>query len=101
MLSCLEDKKHSVKSIVLMEKPDVELVSQAKCSGIDVISMGEMEVSTPIKNDSFIVYIFKLGLIFSVFCSLVQHKVTIFNLNCMLIKNRSTGRLTFMKYLNL
>lgn len=50
-----------------MEKPDVELVSQAKCSGIDVISMGEMEVSTPIKKDSFIVYIFKLGLIFLCF----------------------------------
>lgn len=50
MLSCLEDKKHSVKTIVLMEKPSVELVSRAKRSGIDVISVEEMEVSTPSKK---------------------------------------------------
>lgn len=50
MLSCLEDKKHSVKTIILMEEPNVELVSRAKRSGIDVISMGEMEVSMPSKK---------------------------------------------------
>uniref|UniRef100_H3C6X9 long-chain-fatty-acid--CoA ligase n=1 Tax=Tetraodon nigroviridis TaxID=99883 RepID=H3C6X9_TETNG len=43
LLSCLEDKKHAVKTVVLMEKPSVELVSRAKRSGIDVISVEEME----------------------------------------------------------
>lgn len=47
LLSSLEDKNHSVKTIILMEEPSVELVSRAKRSGIDVISVGEMEVSTP------------------------------------------------------
>lgn len=50
LLSCLEDKKHAVKTVVLMEKPSVELVSRAKRSGIDVISVEEMEVSTPSKK---------------------------------------------------
>lgn len=46
ILSCLEDKNNSVKNIVLMEKPDVELVGRAKQFGIHLTSMEEMEVST-------------------------------------------------------
>lgn len=60
MLSCLEDKKHSVKTIILMEKPSVELVSRAKRCGIDVISMGEMEVSTPSKKTLLLSFSFSL-----------------------------------------
>lgn len=64
LLSCLEDKKHPVKTIVLMEKPSGELVSRAKRSGIEVISLGEMEVGKP--------FFFNLDLTFRVVYLLMQ-----------------------------
>uniref|UniRef100_A0A3Q3W9J6 long-chain-fatty-acid--CoA ligase n=1 Tax=Mola mola TaxID=94237 RepID=A0A3Q3W9J6_MOLML len=45
VLSCVKDKKHSVKTIVLIETPSVELISRGQQAGIHIISLQEMEVS--------------------------------------------------------
>uniref|UniRef100_A0A667Z3B2 Arachidonate--CoA ligase n=1 Tax=Myripristis murdjan TaxID=586833 RepID=A0A667Z3B2_9TELE len=46
VLGCVKDKKHSLKTIVLMETPSSELVNQARQAGIEILTMQEMEVST-------------------------------------------------------
>uniref|UniRef100_A0A667YWH3 Long-chain-fatty-acid--CoA ligase n=1 Tax=Myripristis murdjan TaxID=586833 RepID=A0A667YWH3_9TELE len=43
VLGCVKDKKHSLKTIVLMETPSSELVNQARQAGIEILTMQEME----------------------------------------------------------
>lgn len=45
VLDCVQDRKHSVKTIVLMETPDADLVSRGQQAGIHILSLQEMEVS--------------------------------------------------------
>ncbi|XP_054647196.1 long-chain-fatty-acid--CoA ligase 1-like isoform X2 [Dunckerocampus dactyliophorus] len=43
VLDCVKDRKHTVKSIVIMETPSEDLVSRGKQAGIDIISLQVME----------------------------------------------------------
>ncbi|XP_068596383.1 long-chain-fatty-acid--CoA ligase 1-like [Brachionichthys hirsutus] len=43
LLDCLKDKKHTVKTIVLMKTPEASLVSRGQQAGIHVLSLQEME----------------------------------------------------------
>ncbi|KAA8589150.1 hypothetical protein FQN60_010495, partial [Etheostoma spectabile] len=43
VLDCVKDRKHSVKTIVLMETPSAELVDRCQLAGIHIISLQEME----------------------------------------------------------
>ncbi|XP_056295892.1 long-chain-fatty-acid--CoA ligase 1-like isoform X1 [Pseudoliparis swirei] len=43
VLDCVRDRKHSVKNIVLMETPSVELVNRGHQAGIHILSLHEME----------------------------------------------------------
>ncbi|KAG7223620.1 hypothetical protein INR49_028514 [Caranx melampygus] len=43
VLDCVQDRKHSVKTIVLMETPDADLVSRGQQAGIHILSLQEME----------------------------------------------------------
>nr|XP_057919732.1 long-chain-fatty-acid--CoA ligase 1-like [Doryrhamphus excisus] len=43
VLDCVKDRKHTVKSIVVMETPGEDLVSRGKQAGIDIISLDVME----------------------------------------------------------
>nr|XP_046263078.1 long-chain-fatty-acid--CoA ligase 1-like isoform X4 [Scatophagus argus] len=43
ILSCVNGKGHSVKTIVLMETPSAELVSRGQQAGIHILSLQEME----------------------------------------------------------
>uniref|UniRef100_A0A3B4URB3 Long-chain-fatty-acid--CoA ligase n=1 Tax=Seriola dumerili TaxID=41447 RepID=A0A3B4URB3_SERDU len=45
VLDCVQDRKHSVKTIVLMETPDADLVNRGQLAGIHILSLQEMEVS--------------------------------------------------------
>lgn len=45
VLECVKDKKHSVKTIVVMQTPSDDLVSRGHQAGIQIISLQEMEVS--------------------------------------------------------
>uniref|UniRef100_A0A667Z2Z5 Long-chain-fatty-acid--CoA ligase n=1 Tax=Myripristis murdjan TaxID=586833 RepID=A0A667Z2Z5_9TELE len=47
VLGCVKDKKHSLKTIVLMETPSSELVNQARQAGIEILTMQEMEPPQP------------------------------------------------------
>ncbi|XP_040904115.1 long-chain-fatty-acid--CoA ligase 1-like [Toxotes jaculatrix] len=43
VLECVKDRKHSVKTIVLMETPSAELVNEGRQAGIHILSLQEME----------------------------------------------------------
>ncbi|XP_023279127.1 long-chain-fatty-acid--CoA ligase 1-like isoform X1 [Seriola lalandi dorsalis] len=43
VLDCVQDRKHSVKTIVLMETPDADLVNRGQLAGIHILSLQEME----------------------------------------------------------
>ncbi|KAM6952652.1 long-chain-fatty-acid--CoA ligase 1-like isoform 1-T2 [Lycodopsis pacificus] len=43
VLDCVRDRKHSVKNIVLMETPSVDLVHRGQQAGIHILSLQEME----------------------------------------------------------
>lgn len=45
VLDCVKDRKHTVKTIVVIETPSDELVDRGKQAGIDILSLREMEVS--------------------------------------------------------
>ncbi|XP_074503844.1 long-chain-fatty-acid--CoA ligase 1-like [Sebastes fasciatus] len=43
VLDCVKDRRHSVKTIVLMETPGADLVNRGHKSGIHILSLQEME----------------------------------------------------------
>ncbi|XP_029297554.1 long-chain-fatty-acid--CoA ligase 1-like isoform X1 [Cottoperca gobio] len=43
VLDCVQDRKHSVKTIVLMETPSADLVSRGQQAGVHILSLQEME----------------------------------------------------------
>uniref|UniRef100_A0A8C9ZQF2 Arachidonate--CoA ligase n=1 Tax=Sander lucioperca TaxID=283035 RepID=A0A8C9ZQF2_SANLU len=43
VLDCVKDRKHSVKTIVLIETPSAELVDRCQQAGIHILSLQEME----------------------------------------------------------
>ncbi|XP_068181118.1 long-chain-fatty-acid--CoA ligase 1-like isoform X3 [Antennarius striatus] len=43
LLDCIKDKKHTLKTIVVMETPDAGLVSRGQEAGIHILSLQEME----------------------------------------------------------
>lgn len=45
VLECVKDKEHTVKTIVLMEPPSIDLVNKGQQAGIQIVSLQEMEVS--------------------------------------------------------
>uniref|UniRef100_A0A7N5ZR24 Long-chain-fatty-acid--CoA ligase n=1 Tax=Anabas testudineus TaxID=64144 RepID=A0A7N5ZR24_ANATE len=47
VLECVTDKKHSVKTIVLMETPSADLVNRGQQAGIHILSLQEMEPPRP------------------------------------------------------
>uniref|UniRef100_A0A8C9ZQT7 Arachidonate--CoA ligase n=1 Tax=Sander lucioperca TaxID=283035 RepID=A0A8C9ZQT7_SANLU len=47
VLDCVKDRKHSVKTIVLIETPSAELVDRCQQAGIHILSLQEMEVRNP------------------------------------------------------
>uniref|UniRef100_A0A3B4YSQ3 Arachidonate--CoA ligase n=1 Tax=Seriola lalandi dorsalis TaxID=1841481 RepID=A0A3B4YSQ3_SERLL len=47
VLDCVQDRKHSVKTIVLMETPDADLVNRGQLAGIHILSLQEMEPPQP------------------------------------------------------
>uniref|UniRef100_A0A8C4GXU9 Arachidonate--CoA ligase n=1 Tax=Dicentrarchus labrax TaxID=13489 RepID=A0A8C4GXU9_DICLA len=48
VLDCVQDKEHSVRTIVLMEAPSADLVNRGQQAGIHILSLQEMEVSRQI-----------------------------------------------------
>uniref|UniRef100_A0A8C9ZRC2 Long-chain-fatty-acid--CoA ligase n=1 Tax=Sander lucioperca TaxID=283035 RepID=A0A8C9ZRC2_SANLU len=47
VLDCVKDRKHSVKTIVLIETPSAELVDRCQQAGIHILSLQEMEPPRP------------------------------------------------------
>lgn len=45
LLDCVAGKQHSLKTLILMEEFDSELVAQAQKCGIDIISLKDAEAS--------------------------------------------------------
>ncbi|XP_071770315.2 long-chain-fatty-acid--CoA ligase 1-like [Centroberyx gerrardi] len=43
VLDCVENRQHSVKTIVLMETPSTDLVNRGRQAGIQILSLEEME----------------------------------------------------------
>ncbi|KAM7388991.1 hypothetical protein PAMP_022992 [Pampus punctatissimus] len=43
VLACVKDRKHTVKTIVLMGTPDADLVDRGRQAGIHILSLQEME----------------------------------------------------------
>lgn len=57
VLSCVKDREHSVKTIVLMETPSADLVNRGQQAGIHILSLQEMEVSRHILYTSLFSFI--------------------------------------------
>uniref|UniRef100_A0A671KY27 long-chain-fatty-acid--CoA ligase n=1 Tax=Sinocyclocheilus anshuiensis TaxID=1608454 RepID=A0A671KY27_9TELE len=47
LLDCVSGRQHSVKTLILMENFDTDLVSRAQQCGIDIISLRDAEVNKP------------------------------------------------------
>lgn len=47
LLDCVSGQQHSVKTLILIENFDADLVSRAQKCGIDIISLREAEVNKP------------------------------------------------------
>uniref|UniRef100_A0A8D3CK26 Long-chain-fatty-acid--CoA ligase n=1 Tax=Scophthalmus maximus TaxID=52904 RepID=A0A8D3CK26_SCOMX len=47
VLDCTKDRKHNVRTIVLMETPSAELVTRGRQAGIHILSLQEMEPPQP------------------------------------------------------
>uniref|UniRef100_A0A8C4GXM6 Long-chain-fatty-acid--CoA ligase n=1 Tax=Dicentrarchus labrax TaxID=13489 RepID=A0A8C4GXM6_DICLA len=47
VLDCVQDKEHSVRTIVLMEAPSADLVNRGQQAGIHILSLQEMEPPRP------------------------------------------------------
>uniref|UniRef100_A0A672PAB8 Arachidonate--CoA ligase n=1 Tax=Sinocyclocheilus grahami TaxID=75366 RepID=A0A672PAB8_SINGR len=50
LLDCVSGRQHSVKTLILVENFDTDLVSRAQQCGIDIISLRDAEVNKPLKN---------------------------------------------------
>uniref|UniRef100_A0A3Q2XEW8 Long-chain-fatty-acid--CoA ligase n=1 Tax=Hippocampus comes TaxID=109280 RepID=A0A3Q2XEW8_HIPCM len=61
VLDCVKDRKHTVKTIVVIETPSDELVDRGKQAGIDILSLREMEVSKPPRPEDMGVICFTSG----------------------------------------
>uniref|UniRef100_A0A673J0G7 Arachidonate--CoA ligase n=1 Tax=Sinocyclocheilus rhinocerous TaxID=307959 RepID=A0A673J0G7_9TELE len=59
LLDCVSGRQHSVKTLILMENFDTDLVSRAQQCGIDIISLRDAEVNKPqLCNDGHNVFSF-------------------------------------------
>lgn len=47
LLDCVSGQQHSVKTLILIENFDADLVSRAQQCGIDIISLRDAEVNKP------------------------------------------------------
>lgn len=54
VLDCTKDRKHNVRTIVLMETPSAELVTRGRQAGIHILSLQEMEVSRQLSTPLFL-----------------------------------------------
>ena len=54
VLDCAKNRKHTVKTIVLMETPSPDLVSRGRQAGIHILSLQEMEVSRQLLSPPFV-----------------------------------------------
>lgn len=90
VLSCVKDREHSVKTIVLMETPSADLVNRGQQAGILILSLQEMEVSRHILYTSlfsfipFFVFFLYIHFIFCLFfCFLVCKYSVLFCAYCL------------------